>query len=288
MLKWAEQYATVVNIYRQKTETPMDILQEDNALSSLMGCFKLKVDQQKLVYDEADKIKIELKSKKEDFYQTGFEYYRFVDADRHNHKTDINFVSIRTTPEKILLAMARKASVIGMSASAEFKTVLNNYNLDYLKEELGPDYHITESALKTEIAAELVKRNIPYKNKEIKCHGFRISAERNYFENKECRKILVQKIKNEISDSDKQGSYKQNRYLAIANVFHIFCTSNMRTLLCLENILAEEGKEKWDTTVLNGLLDSAKEDTDYRGDDIEIIVMNSKNFKNKKKNLKKN
>ena len=90
---------------------------------------------------------------------------------------------------------------------------------------------------------------------------------------------MVQKIKNEISDSDKQGSYKQNRYLAIANVFHIFCTSNMRTLLCLENILAEEGKEKWDTTVLNGLLDSAKEDTDYRGDDIEIIVMNSKNFK---------
>lgn len=264
----------------------MDILQEDNALSSLMGCFKLKVDQQKLVYDETDKIKIELKSKKEDFYQTGFEYYRFVDADRHNHKTDINFVSIRTTPEKILLAMARKASVIGMSASAEFKTVLNNYNLDYLKEELGPDYHITESALKTEIAAELVKRNIPYKNKEIKCHGFRISAERNYFENKECRKILVQKIKNEISDSDKQGSYKQNRYLAIANVFHIFCTSNMRTLLCLENILAEEGKEKWDTTVLNGLLDSAKEDTDYRGDDIEIIVMNSKNFKNKKKEFK--
>lgn len=286
LLKWAEQYATVVNIYRQKTETPMDILQEDNALSSLMGCFKLNVDQQKLVYDEADKIKIELKSKKEDFYQTGFEYYRFVDADRHNHKTDINFVSIRTTPEKILLAMARKASVIGMSASAEFKTVLNNYNLDYLKEELGPDYHITESALKTEIAAELVKRNIPYKNKEIKCHGFRISAERNYFENKECRKILVQKIKNEISDSDKQGSYKQNRYLAIANVFHIFCTSNMRTLLCLENILAEEGKEKWDTTVLNGLLDSAKEDTDYRGDDIEIIVMNSKNFKNKKKEFK--
>lgn len=54
LLKWAEQYATVVNIYRQKTETPMDILQEDNALSSLMGCFKLKVDQQKLVYDEAD------------------------------------------------------------------------------------------------------------------------------------------------------------------------------------------------------------------------------------------
>ena len=104
-------------------------------------------------------------------------------------------MSIRTTPEKILLAMARKASVIGMSASAEFKTVLNNYNLDYLKEELGPDYHITESALKTEIAAELVKRNIPYKNKEIKCHGFRISAERNYFENKECRKILVQKMK---------------------------------------------------------------------------------------------
>ena len=39
LLKWAEQYATVVNIYRQKTETPMDILQEDNALSSLMGCF---------------------------------------------------------------------------------------------------------------------------------------------------------------------------------------------------------------------------------------------------------
>lgn len=286
LLKWAEQYATVVNIYRQKTETPMDILQEDNALSSLMGCFKLNVDQQKLVYDEADKIKIELKSKKEDFYQTGFEYYRFVDADRHNHKTDINFVSIRTTPEKILLAMARKASVIGMSASAEFKTVLNNYNLDYLKEELGPDYHMTESALKTEIAAELVKRNIPYKNKEIKCHGFRISAERNYFENKECEKKLVQKIKNETSDSDKQGSYKQNRYLAIANVFHIFCTSNMRTLLCLENILAEEGKEKWDTTVLNGLLDSAKEDTDYRGDDIEIIVMNSKNFKNKKKEFK--
>lgn len=157
----------------------------------------------------------------------------------------------------------------------------SNYKGRSHLEELGPDYHMTESALKTEIAAELVKRNIPYKNKEIKCHGFRISAERNYFENKECEKKLVQKIKNETSDS-----YKQNRYSAIANVFHIFCTSNMRTLLCLENILAEEGKEKWDTTVLNKLLELAKKDTDYRGDDIEIIVMNSKNFKNKKKEFK--
>lgn len=67
--------------------------------------------------------------------------------DSHHDNTNLKFVKVYDTPEKIMLYLAGKATVFGISATAEVDTVVGNYDLRYLKEQLKEEelekyYHV--------------------------------------------------------------------------------------------------------------------------------------------------
>ncbi|KRN28725.1 hypothetical protein IV38_GL000929 [Lactobacillus selangorensis] len=71
------------------------------------------------------------------FQKWGLSFFYFSNAERHDLRTDINAAFFSVTPERYLLSILNKANVLGLSATATFPTVLDNYDLDYLKEQLG-------------------------------------------------------------------------------------------------------------------------------------------------------
>ncbi len=71
------------------------------------------------------------------FQERGLSFFNFVDDDSHSLRTTINAAFFAMTPERRLLAILNKASVIGLSATAMLPTVLDNYDLAYLKEMLA-------------------------------------------------------------------------------------------------------------------------------------------------------
>ncbi len=73
-------------------------------------------------------------------YEKGYEYFAFLDDVISKERAHIHLVSCLVSAEKVLLNVCERAMVFGVSATAEFKTVLGNYDLEYLKSRLGDRY----------------------------------------------------------------------------------------------------------------------------------------------------
>ena len=75
-----------------------------------------------------------------------------------------------------MLYLAGKATVFGISATAEVDTVVGNYDLRYLKEQLKDKFHNTPSYLKDKTRVALEERWKCYTDGAISVHGEVISS----------------------------------------------------------------------------------------------------------------
>jgi|GEM_PF-3109776 len=73
-------------------------------------------------------------------YERGYEYFAFLDDPISKERANIQLISCLVSAEKVLLKVCERALVFGVSATSEFKTVLGNYDLDYLMSRLGDEY----------------------------------------------------------------------------------------------------------------------------------------------------
>lgn len=76
-----------------------------------------------------------------EFYSSGFDFVSIANKAQDAHSSKIQCISLHSTPEDYLCNLAQKAHVIGLSATAEFKTVTGNYDLNYVKRKLDSLYY---------------------------------------------------------------------------------------------------------------------------------------------------
>ncbi len=93
-----------------------------------------------------------------DFYMDGFRYYDFKDDMSHDSSTSLLMCIMDNTPEKIMLSLANKALVVGLSATCNIKTVTGNYDIEYLQNELGDDYYRLSESERKSIEEKVNKR----------------------------------------------------------------------------------------------------------------------------------
>ena len=72
-----------------------------------------------------------------DLYEEGFQLYSFLNDASYDLSTKIMMSFLDETPEKFLKTLASNTMVACVSATASMDTVLNNFNLRYLKDCLG-------------------------------------------------------------------------------------------------------------------------------------------------------
>ena len=72
------------------------------------------------------------------FQQQGLSLFQMMNDYQHEFRTDIDASFFKVTPERYLLNLLNKANILGLSATATLPTVLDNYDLTYLREMLGP------------------------------------------------------------------------------------------------------------------------------------------------------
>ena len=70
------------------------------------------------------------------FYENGFCYYDIIDREDHDASSKIQMLEFNRTPESFLVDICSKAMVVGISATANIKSNIANYDLDYLKYRL--------------------------------------------------------------------------------------------------------------------------------------------------------
>ena len=96
--------------------------------SILLNAFRNK---KVMVSDELD----------QSFYMKGFRYYGFEDSDDHDLQSKVMVSEFNNTPEKILIHIAQRANVIGLSATATAPSVICNYDLNYVEQKIGDNFH---------------------------------------------------------------------------------------------------------------------------------------------------
>ena len=80
-------------------------------------------------------------------YYNGFGLYEIFSFNypTDSEEVELKYYSLFTTPESILLHLTKNNLVFGLSATAEIDRYVKNFDLDWLKNELGENFYKTEN-----------------------------------------------------------------------------------------------------------------------------------------------
>ncbi|MCF0215420.1 MAG: hypothetical protein HUK21_02985 [Fibrobacteraceae bacterium] len=227
-----------------------EITQEE-ALNSILDVFNLKEDHQKFLVSQILRNANFKKSKTEEIeidntiHTKGFRYYSFEDAPNHDIQSVVKMCEFDHTPEKFILQCCQKARVIGISATATLKTVVGNYDLSFLKAQLGDKM---ESLPKE--TAERIKQvcHNNWKNYEkVNIHTGLIDGailgkcSIDVWKNIFIDKNFAERAYNKVAQSQ-TDEYNKSRYARICSVYKKFLVNDrIKSFLCL---LTKFPKEK--------------------------------------------
>lgn len=261
---WAELYARYVNSQRHRVE---DFYTIAAAVESIFRDFGLTSTQTRLMTGElADNKSAHFRQQviapNLSFYETGFRLFEFIDDDHHRAQTDLQYLQMRNTPESVLLYLCNRAKVVGLSATAALPTVLGNYDLRYLKEQLGEHYHELSSDTKAMIREELQTLWQPYQDGRIQVQLQVVDDGKDHLEYSERLKGIFGQ--NTLANVYEKRLVSVEAYVAkrYCNLFEAIKTfwqhSDIHAFLCLNQMIPAPGKPKMDEYLLRDALEDLR------------------------------
>ncbi|MBM6871865.1 hypothetical protein, partial [Pseudoflavonifractor phocaeensis] len=255
---WADSYAKLVNAGRQQTE---DRYTMAAAAESIFRQFDLTSEQTRLMSEELTGRKggrslQDVISPDLSFYGTGFRLFEFIDDDHHRAQTYLQYLQMRNTPENVLLYLCSQAKVVGLSATAAVPTVLGNYDLKYVKEQLREHYHELSDETKASIQQNLKTLWEPYQEGRIQVKLQVVDRGKDHLllserlEDIFSQKTLAQKYTHRFTALGAE-EYVQKRYCNILEAIKAFWTHpDIRAFLCLNQVLPMPEKRAMDEHLL--------------------------------------
>lgn len=224
------------------------------------------------------------------FYSSGFSLFEFIDDERHHSQTKLQYLQLQNTPENVLLYLCRRATVVGLSATAALPTVTGNYDLNYLHKKLGSDYHELSSAAQKRIAQELRAHWAPYQDGRIQVKLSVVDKgtagtpvyERlvHIFEDEE----LARQYEWELGDNH----YIQNRYCNIFTAMKAFWLHpDIHSFLCLNQLLPEANKPAFDLILLSRVFAELGRQAGTEVTDELVVLRSGNSFDHQKQDLLK-
>lgn len=263
---WAESYAKLVNVGRQQTE---DLYTISAATESIFRQFDLTSEQTRLMSEELTDSKRgrslqDVISPNLSFYETGFRLFEFIDDDHHRAQTYLQYLQMRNTPENVLLYLCCQAKVVGLSATAALPTVLGNYDLKYIKDQLKEHYHELSDETKVSIQSGLETLWKPYKEGRIQVNLQVVDRGKDHLllserlEDIFSQNALAQKYAHRLAALGAE-EYVQKRYCNILTAMKAFWThTDIRAFLCLNQVLPIPGKRAMDENLLRDALEDLR------------------------------
>lgn len=225
------------------------------------------------------------------FFENGFSYYAIEDNNNHSLRSAIMMTSLESTPERILLDVCKKAKVFGISATANYSTLIGNYALDdYIIPKLKKHYYQLNDS-EYEVLANQFKDSINHYDK-VKIHALPITSDYNY--NRESWKAIFNReedcdevynlIAQWLPPTIDTKNYLKNRYLRIAKVFKAFLeTKEINSFLCMLTKFPDDKNE-----LNKGILQKIFEKLSHGSklfDDTVVILRSGNDYEVKKEDL---
>ena len=178
----------------KKTKPFEDKMEPDQAVSTTLSIFGMDQSLEKALHSMVmndfsfPQIRRKRNALSFDFYMEGFRYFDFLDEPTHDTITFIRMCYMNGTPEKFLFELCNQALVVGLSATATIETVTGNFNLDYIRKQLGDAYYVLPPADSARMTGSVQKwedsKKYPIHVKEITldkddCEGLASSVFKN-------------------------------------------------------------------------------------------------------------
>lgn len=164
---WAEEYARQVNDGRNREEDFYPVAAAAQSIFREYGLTREQVYLMTVGLQEETGAAHHIAAPDLSFYETGFRLFEFIDDDCHRTQTRLQYLQLQNTPEKVLLYLCHRAKVVGLSATACLPTVLGNYDLRYLREQLGERYVTLSRLTREAVREEMEELWAPYRVGEI-------------------------------------------------------------------------------------------------------------------------
>ena len=175
------------------------------------------------------------------FFENGFVFYSIEDGNDHSLRSVIYMTELESSPEKILLEICKKNRVFGVSATANYDTLLGNYALkNYLIPKLNKHYYeLNEIELK--ILEQRFKESINgYDKVSIETTTIQTSeyysedSWKELIDDEDAAEEVYTKLQQLLSEENSNDFYYEKRYLRVAQVFKNFIErDDIKSFLCL-------------------------------------------------------
>lgn len=236
------QLSTNYRILKKERDNANEMTQEE-AIHSVLDLFHLKEKHHDyLLMQIMNKAinkgtKLDLVNIDNSVHTKGFRYYAFEDDANHDLQSVVRLCEFSSTPEKYLLQCCKKAKVIGISATATLKSVLGNYDLRFLRSQLGNNMVYLPEEAKEHIKNECndnwhnyEKVNIHAELIDGKCEGkYGQTIWEKILSNSDLAEYAFNAIENSKCDV-----YDKERYARICIAYKNFlCHDDIQSFLCL-------------------------------------------------------
>lgn len=214
-------------------------------------------------------------------YNNGFRYFVFKDDPSHNMQSEIRLYDFSDTPEKILLRMAQKARVIGISATATIDTVIGNYSQEYLKRMLQDDYYVLPREDRERLENAFAESTKNYSKVDIQVNPISCDEEirkelGKIYDNERIIDYYAEKLEMHFGTRD----FEIRRFLKIIKAMKAFIVNDeVQSFLCLCNKLTKEGKTYFDLILFREMAKDIIEEAGLNYDEDKLVVsINSEDY----------
>lgn len=278
---------TYKDIHNSSVLKDEEKINDEEALNSVYKAFRLtdadisyfknEIHIQSLIKGNTERNKLK---KTNGYYDRGIRSFEFTNRKHDSFNTTFNFIHVSKSAEFTLSLLARKAIVIGLSATCNIDSVLSNFSLRYLKENLEDSFHRIGGEDFKRIKDTYSMLNKKYESKDIQVHIEEVIDCLNLdMKGMICTVFedfkVQRKVERIFSCNGINDLYSIKRYLGMAQVYRYFILhEDIHSFLCLNNALPKENS-KFDLSILLKLFDAVNEENSFDKNDVHIEVLKS-------------
>ena len=273
--------------YKNEESKEEDQINDEEALHSIYKVFRL-TDADISYFNNEIHIRSQIKINKDQkrfkktngYYNRGIRSFEFTNQKKDSLNTSFNYIYLSQSAERILVLLAKKAIVIGLSATCNIDSVLSNYSLRYLKENLEDSFHLIGDEDHKRIKDTYSMLNKKYESKDIQVHIEEVMNCLNLDKKGMIHFVfedfkIQRKVERIFSCNDITKEFKVKRYLIMAQVYRYFIVhKDIQSFLCLNNALPKENGE-FNLSILLKLFDAVNEENSFDKNDVHIEVLKS-------------
>lgn len=229
---------------------------QEEAMATIMSIFNLSDDNRDYLRKLISYNNVDICTDIKQNTRKGFQFTEVEDSNYHDLQSLIHQFDFQTTPENLLIEIANKSKLIGVSATASLPTVIGNFDIDYIKKTIKELYCEIKEEDKERVKSEFAENQRLY-TEDIHIKPILIDDVEGLTDKEKSKHILNIIFRDDVLnkyismlENEKTDYYYFLTYCKLAYVFYLIGKNDVKSTIAFLNRLPKHGDAKLDTNIL--------------------------------------